>query len=218
MINYAFYFEGLSLVVDVKSASTRNAALAHTASNNCSVRSHTTASGKDTFSSRHTSQVFGRCFDADHNYTVTVVVPCLCIIGVEYDLTACSTWRCRKTLSDNLSLLQCVLVEYWVKKFIELLWFATQDCSLFVDKTFLQEVHSNLHHCSTCALAITSLQEPKFTFLNGELHILHIVVVVFELILDSIEFLVDFWHSFFHRRIFACAFFFRNALKSSPTA
>ena len=133
VVNHTFHFEGLGLVVDVESACTRNAALTHTASHNSCVRSHTAASSEDTFSSRHTCQVFRRCFDADHDNAMAVVVPCLSVVGVEYDLTTCSTRRCRKTLCDGFCLLQRVLVEYRVKEFVELLWFATKDSSLFVD-------------------------------------------------------------------------------------
>ena len=51
VINNAFDFNSLLFVINVDSASARNAALTHTAGNHSSVRSHTTASGKDTFSS-----------------------------------------------------------------------------------------------------------------------------------------------------------------------
>ena len=125
-------------------------------------------------------------------------MPFLCIVSVEYDLTACCTWRCWKTLSDNLCLLDSVLVEYRVEEFVELLWFAAHDSCLLVDESFANEIHSNLNHCSTCTLTVTSLEEPELAFLNGELHILHVLVVLFELVLDRVEFSVESWHCFFH--------------------
>ena len=187
-----------SLVVYHDAASTRNAALTHTTSHNSSVRSHTTTSGENTFSSSHTSEVFGRCFDAYHNHLLTSFVPSFSIVSVEYDLTTSCTRRSGKTASNFLCTSQSLLVEDRVEEFIEFVRFATFDNRLFVDHTFVEKVHCDFHHSRTGALTVTSLQEPKFTFLYGELHILHIAIVLFEFVLERIEFSVDFRHSLFH--------------------
>ena len=143
-------------------------------------------------------------------------MPSFSIVSVEDDLTASSTRRSGKTASDLVCTSECLLVEDWVEELIELVGFATLDDCLLIDHTFVEEVYSDLHHSCTRALTVTSLQEPKFTFLYGKFHVLHVAVVLFELVLEGIEFSVDFGHSFFHRRILSYAFFFANTSAFSP--
>ena len=180
------------------------------------MRSHTTTSGKDTLGSRHTSEVFRRSLDTNHDDLLAILVPLLSIVSVEYDLTASSTWRSRETLSDDLSSRERQLIEYWVQELIELLWLTAEDSSLLVDHTLVEEVHSNLDHSGTCTLTVTCLEEPELTFLYGELHVLHIVIVVLQLILESVELLVKLRHSLFHRRILSYALLLRDASTLSP--
>ncbi|EJX10029.1 hypothetical protein EVA_01863 [gut metagenome] len=182
------------------------------------MRSHTATSRQDTFSFSHTSEVFRRSFDTYHYNLVTVSMPLHRIFSEEYDLTASRTRASRQTTSQFLSLSQSLLVEDRVEEFVELVRFATQDRSLFVDHALAYEIHSDLHHGSTGTLTVTSLEEPEFTFLYGKFHILHIAVVLFELCLECIELSVDLRHRLFHRRIFALTFFFRDTLERSPAA
>src|SRR5574344_158355 len=129
---------------------------------------------------------------------MAVLMPFLCIVCVKYDLTACSTRRCGKTLGDDFSLFESILVEYWVEKFIKLLGFTAENCCLLVNESFTHKIHSNLDHGCTCTLAITSLKEPEFAFLNCEFHILHVLVVLLKLVLNLIEFSIEARHCFFH--------------------
>ncbi len=63
------------------------------------MRSHTTASCKNTFGNCHTGQVLRRSLDTNHHYTLTGSTPFGCIISKEYNLTGSSTRRSRKTAS-----------------------------------------------------------------------------------------------------------------------
>ena len=54
-------------------------------------------------------------------------------------------------------------------------------------------------------------------FLYGELHILHIMIVLLQLVLDIIELSKNLWHILLHRRIFCGASFLVNALEFCPT-
>src|SRR5574344_732921 len=101
---------------------------------------------------------------------MTVSMPLFSIICEEYNLTTCCTWRSWKTTGKDLSFLQRTLIEYRVKKFIQFVRFTTLKSCLFIDFTFTNQVHGNLYHCSTGTFTVTGLKEPKFTFLNGELH------------------------------------------------
>ena len=103
-----------------------------------------------------------------------------------------------------------------MQQFIKFLWLTTEDSSLLVDHTLVEEIHGYLHHSGTCTLTITCLEEPELTFLYGELHILHIMIVVLQLILQRIQLLVKFRHSLFHRRIFSNTLLLRDACTLSP--
>ena len=162
------------------------------------MRSHTATCSKDTLCSSHTSQVFWRCFDTNHNHFFAFSSPYSSIFSVEYDFTASSTWRSSQTFCQYNSFLLSFFVEYWVEKFVKFIRFNTEKSLFFSNHTLVEHIHSDFHHSSTCTFTVTCLEEPEFTFLNSELHILHITVVIFKFSLESIEFSIDFRHSLFH--------------------
>ena len=145
-------------------------------------------------------------------------MPFLCIVRVEDNLSARSARRSGQTLGDDFRFLERVLVEDRVEQLVQFLRLAAHDSLFLADDAFAYEVHSNLHHGRTGTLAVTGLEEPEFAFLYGELHILHVAVVVLELLLDGVEFGIKSWHSLFHRRILAGALFLADTLKCCPTA
>ena len=149
---------------------------------------------------------------------MAIFCPFHSVIGKEYNLAASSTRRSGKTAGQFLSTCQCLLVEYRVKEFVELVGLAAHNGGLLVNHTLTNEIHGNLDHCCTCAFTITSLEEPEFAFLYGELHILHIAIVLLKLGLDGIKLSVDFGHSFLHRGELSCALFFADTLEFCPTA
>ena len=201
LVHHAVDFHSLLLVVYVQSADARDAALAHTACHHSSVRGHTTASGENTLGSSHTGEVFGRSLDTYEHHFVAFLFPSLCVVGMEHDLSAAGTRRSGQTLSDDLSLREGHLVEYRVEELVELLGFAAHDGGLLVDHAFVEQVDGDFHHSGAGALAVTCLEEPQFALLHGELHILHIMVVVLQFVLDAVELGIDFGHSLFHGRI-----------------
>ena len=139
------------------------------------------------------------------------------VFGKEHNLTASRTRRSRKTAGKHFSLLQSRLIEYGVKQFVQLIGFATQQGRFFVNHALMQQVGGNLYHSGTGTLTVACLKEPELTFLYGELHILHISIVIFQFGLQSIQFLIDFGHCLFHGRIFGGTLFFAHAGKFSPT-
>ena len=102
---------------------------------------------------------------------------------MEHDLSTSCTWRSWESLGDNLRLGEGELVEHWVQEFIELLRFTTKDSSFLIYHALMEQVHGNLDHSCTRTLTVTSLEKPKLALLHGELHVLHVVIVMFQLIL-----------------------------------
>ena len=78
-------FHGLLMIVNIQSTNTADAALAHTAGNDGSMRGHTATSGKDTLCSSHTGEVFRRGLDT-YKYHL------LAVVSMEDNLTASRTW------------------------------------------------------------------------------------------------------------------------------
>ena len=113
-------------------------------------------------------------------------MPFSSVVSKEHHLTGCSTRRSRKTTSQHFGFLQSILIEYRVKQFIEFIRFHAHQSSLFVNHALTEQIHSDLHHGSTCTLTVTCLKEPEFTFLYGELHVLHIFIMIFQFSLESI--------------------------------
>ncbi len=69
------------------------------------------------------------------------------------------------------------------------------------DQTFLDHIDGDLHGSARRALAATGLKHPKLPALDGELHILHVAVMGFQLLADREEFLKCLRHQLFHRRL-----------------
>ena len=148
---------------------------------------------------------------------MSFVAPFSSVISKEHNLSASSTRRCRKTARKNVCLLQSFLVKYRVKQLVKLVRFTTFNCCFLINHAFMQQVHSNFNHRCTRTLSVTSLQEPQLSFLNGELHVLHITIMLFKFILNCIKLFKDFWHSLFHRWEFCGTNIFRNTLLFSPS-
>ena len=211
-----FDLHGAFLVVDDDAAGSGNTAFTHTARYDSSVRRHTAARREDTFCGCHTGEVFGRGFDAYHDHFLTSGVPFFGIVGVEYDLATSGTGRSGQTAGDFFGTGQSTLIEYGVEKFVELVGFATLDGGFLVDEAFVEEIHGDLHHGRTRTLTVARLEEPEFAFLHRELHVLHVAIVLFELVLEAVELLIDFRHGLFHRGEFGGALFFADAGAFSP--
>ena len=67
-----------------------------------------------------------------------------------------------------------------MEEFVEFLGFHTAEGCLFVDVACTEKVHGNLYHGSAGALAVAGLEHPELAVLDGELHVLHVAVIVFE--------------------------------------
>ena len=143
-------------------------------------------------------------------------MPALGIVGVEDDLSAGSTRRGGQTLREHLSLGEGQLVEDRVEELVEFVGFAAQEGGLLVDQALMEHVAGDLHHGCSRTLAVAALEEPELALLYGELHVLHVAVVVLECVLDGIELLVDLGHRLFHRGIFGYALFLGDAVALGP--
>ena len=205
------------LIVNLYGTCARNTAFTHTAGHNSCVAGHTAAGSEDTLSHIHTLEVFGRGFDAHQHNFLTLCRPSFGFVSMEHDLSRGCSGRCGQAFGQHLGLSQSCFVEYGVKQLVETIGFNAQQGFVFADHALLKHFHGNANHRGTCALTVAGLQNPKLTFLNGKLKVLHIAVMVLQFLLKVVEFFVNFRKHFLERGIFGFAFFFADVLQSSPT-
>ena len=178
---------------------------------------HAAAHCEDALGHGHAAEVFGRSLDADEHHFALFLGPCLGIVGEEHDLAGGSARRCGKAFGNYCGAFEGSLVKNRVEKFVEFCRFHAQEGGLFVDSACAEEVHGYFHHSGTGAFAVTGLEHPELAVLNGEFHVLHIFVVVFELVGNSDKLGGAHRHRFLKRGIFRGTFIFRDALQGSPT-
>ena len=162
------------------------------------MRGHTATNCKDTLSSLHTCNVFGRSLKTNKNNLLALCIPSFCVVSCEYNLTASSTGRCAKTLTDWSSSLNSSSIKLRVKKSIEVTRVDHSNSLSLCLMAFVYEVTSNLKSSLSCSLTVTALEHIELLVFNSELHILHIVVVIFKSITNLDKFSISFREFFFH--------------------
>jgi hypothetical protein len=75
--------------VNMETSCTDNTAFTPTTSNKCSVRGHSTACSKNTFSSAHSFNIFWISFFTNKNNFFTFAEPCNSIFSIENNFTNC---------------------------------------------------------------------------------------------------------------------------------
>ncbi len=77
---------------------------------------------------------------------------------------------------------------------VELLRLYAQDSLFLVDHALVYEVNGDLQGSVCGALAVTGLQHVELAILDGELHVLHIFIVLLKTVCDLCKLLVHFGH------------------------
>ena len=199
MIGLAGKNEGLVVLVEVGDrGAARNAAGTHTAGNDRRVRGHTAADRQNTLRRLHTLDVLGRGLKPNENDLLALRLPRLGVLGGEDDLAARGAGRRGERLGDDLRGLDRLGVELRVKQGVEVARVDHQNRLLLVDHTLVHEVAGDLESGGSGALTVAALEHIEFAVLDGELHILHIAVVILERLADVDELLVGVGELLFH--------------------
>ena len=217
VINLAFNGHRARFRIDTNRASARDAALAHATRHNGSVRSHAATCGENPLGNSHTAQVFRRGFLTNQNHGFAIGNPLFGFVSEKDDLAGRRPRRGRQTFGDDLGALDGAAFKDRVQKFIQTIRINTQQCSFFVDHALREHFHRRANQCSTGTLGRTGLQHPQLAFLDGELDILHIFIVIFQRRLGLDQLSVDLWHDFFERREFGGAIGFADLCQLCPT-
>ena len=176
------------------------AAGAHTTSHNGSVRGHTTTNGQNALRSFHTGDVFRRGFQTNQNYLFASSVPFFSIFCSEDDLTASSTRRSAQALAHGGSSLQSSSVELRVQQGVQVSGVDHQNSFFFGAHAFVHQIAGDLQRSLSSSLTVTGLEHEQFAVFHGELHVLHVAVVIFQDLANIFELSKSFGEFLFHFR------------------
>ncbi len=196
--------EGLSaqgeyflLLVDINFAAAGHAAGAHAARDNRRVGGHAAANGQDALRDRHTLDILGGGFTANQDDLLALLGPLFGILSGEDDLAAGSARGSGEALADDLGGLHLGGVKLGMQQGVELLGLDAQNGGLLVDHALIHQVDRDFQRGGRGALTISGLQHEQLAVLDGELHILHILVVFLQTVGDRRELVVHLGHILF---------------------
>ena len=191
--------DNLCIVIDsniVIIAAAGNTAGTHATCNNSCVAGHAAADGQDALRNLHADDIFGAGFQTNQNDLLPSFVLDLLfsIFSAEDNATAGRSRRSGQALADCFSSLQGSSVKLRVQQGIQLLGLNAQYSGALIDNALINEVAGDLQSSLCGALAVTGLQHKELAIFDGELHVLHILVVVFQAGCDLNELIVNLRH------------------------
>ena len=158
----------------------------------------TAAHRQDALCILHALDVLGRGLETHQNDLFTGLAALGSLFGGEHDLTGSSTGGSGNTLADRHSLLQGSRVELRVQQHVEGLGVDLHQRLFLGDHTFVNEIAGDLDSSGSGTLAVTGLQHIELFVLDGELHVLHVAIVIFERLTNAEELLVNLRQHFLH--------------------
>ncbi len=174
-------------LVHVDRTAAGDAALAHAARHNSRVGGHTAADGQDALGGLHSLDVLGRGLQTNQNHLLAPRSPLLGVLGVEHDLAAGSAGGGGQRLAHRLGGLQRLGVELGMQQGVQVTRVDHGHGLLLGDHALVDEVAGDLQRGGRGALAVAALEHIELAVLDGELHILHIAIVVLKDIADLHE-------------------------------
>ena len=178
-------------LVHADGAAAGDAALAHTAGHNGGVRGHTTADGEDALGGLHALDVLGRSLQTDQNHLLATGIPSLGVLGGKDDLAAGGAGRGGQGLAHRLSSLQSLGVKLGMQQSIQVAGINHGHGLLLGDHALVHQVAGDLQGGGSSALAVAALQHVELPMLHGELHILHVAIVIFQNVADLDELVIS---------------------------
>ena len=195
------FFEGLAgelkllvCLVHLDCAAAGDAAGAHAAGNDSRVGGHAAANGQNALCVVHALDVLGAGLQTDQDDLMTSLCPVGRGLCREDDLAACRAGGGGKTGADNLCLLEGSCVERRVQQRVEALRVDHGDGFFFGDHALVDQIAGDLHCGGSGAPAVTGLEHVELLVFDGELHVLHVAVVILELCADVGKLLVSLGH------------------------
>ena len=201
MIHFAGEGELLVLFVHLDVAAAGDAAGAHAARDDCRVGGLAAADGQDALRILHALDVLRGGLEADEDDLFALLALFDGVFSGEDDGAGSGARGSRDALADDVLLVrlfQGVGVELRVQEHIERLRIDLHESFLLGDHALVDEVARDLDSGGSGTLAVTRLQHIEFAVFDGELHVLHIAVMLFEDLADFLEFVISFGEHVLH--------------------
>ena len=169
---------GAGFVVDAQRPGAAHARPAHAPGDHGSVAGHAAARGEDAGRRVHAVDVLGAGLDAHQDHLPALGFHRLGLVGVEHDLARGRARRGRQAGRERVPLGR--RVDGRVQQLVERAGIDAQHGLLGRDQPFGDEIDGNLEGGLGGALAGPRLQHPELAFLDRELDVLHVAVVLLE--------------------------------------
>ena len=153
------------------------------------MRGHAAANGEDALSGLHALDVLGRGLQTDQDHLLAALSPFLGVLSGENDLTGGSAGRGTQSLADDGGLLQGLSVKLGMQQGVQRAGLNHGHGLLLVDHALVHQVAGDLQSGSGSALAVTGLEHIELAVFHGELHVLHIVIMVLQSLADTLKLL-----------------------------
>ena len=178
---------------------TDDAGLAPAARNQRRVAGHAATCGQDAVGDLHALDVFGVGFFADQNDLLAQTVRLNGVLAGEENLTASGAGTGGQALDEGSGFGFGGRLDDGQEELEHLVRVDAQDRGLLVNEFLVEHVERHGDGGLAAALATAALQHEEFAFLDGELDVLHVVVVLLQGIPDFHQLLVGLGNEFLHR-------------------
>ena len=154
--------------------------------------------GEDALRRDHPVDVVGSRLPADEDDVLAVLRPLDRRVGVEHGLAGRGSGRCVEAGRSDLELGPGV--DHRVEQLVELVRVDANDGVLARDQALLDHVHGGLQRSGSRSLGAAGLQQIEPPVLDGELDVLHVVVVLLEPAHGLQQLVEGLGHRFLHVR------------------
>ena len=146
----------------------------------------------------HTADIFGAGFLTYENCFFFLCSKRLCLSSGKTDFSGGSARDCGNSADKQGGFqIRLLIVNGRIEDTFNIARLNTHNRFFFGDKSFIYHIDGHSERSGRRTLTGTALEHIEFTFFYGELHILHIFVVVFQKSADFAELIIGFFIFFF---------------------
>ena len=160
------------------------------------MRRHAAAGGENALRRQHAFQVLGAGFGAAQHHALAALGRRIGGLGGEHQASARRAWAGRQATGEGHGLGQRRLVERGGEQRVDGVGGNLHERRVARQQAFVVHLHGDAHGGEAGALAGARLQHVELAFLDGELEVLHVLEVRFQLVAHGQQFGVQGGHLF----------------------
>ena len=208
MVRLAGQLKALVLLVHQDLGAAGDAAGTHAARDHGRMRGHAAAHGQNALGGLHAFDILRRRLKPHEHHLLAAGVPLLGILRGEDDPAAGSARRSGQRARNGLGRLEGLCIKLGMQQRVKVARVDHHDRFLLGDHALVHEVAGDLQRSLRRPLAVAGLQHVQMAVLDGELHVLHVTIMVLQGLADAKELIVYLRHDLLefgdrHRRAHA---------------